>query len=880
MDRWWLLSIRNWRTRPGRALTTVASIAIGVTMVAAVTCCYASVAEALNSWVIAWLGKSEIRFQNKITVNLTVSENNVEKIRSHPKVKDVAVRLRGFLQISGKGSGKPSQRLIGFVDGFGISPPDEYVMRPVAAPPAEDGRLLAPDDHGGIMVSHDVAAANGYLRGDKIFVGVGKRRRTVEVVGIVERAKVGAFQKGAAWLTLSTMQDILSKPGQVSEIDATLENVAAIDPVREELKQLVDANVMVSSSKQKADQFRDGIRMFDLILELVSMIALLAAAFIIFSTLNMSVVERTRELGILRCVGMNRIQTAALVFGESMPLGALGVAIGIPLGLVVASQGVKIFQQYFGEFTIDPSGLILAGVGGLAATALATLIPAVNASRVSPLEATRPMAKTVRFRWTLLAAALGAGFIGLQLLLLRTIEDPFVNFIVFVFGGVPLLIAGYALLAPFIIGAVVRLLVFPIGFVLRLRARLLMDQFGQAHWRNGAICAAMMVGIGLVVTLRTNTTSILARWDFPSKFPDACLWSWSPLDEDLIETARGTPGIDSLSPVSFIPLNMKGVGGSTIWKAFASTPTTRFLALEPWDVPAMIKLEYRGATEQEALKALDESNGVLVTEEFHRTYGKGVGDKIQLRLSEFDPWSEFHIAAVVRSPGIEVAVDWFDQRQMFEKKAIGAVLGSRRQTREHFHEDRASMLMFNFQYPKDSKGGSRDKFERQVFANLMQRVNRTAQGVAYPVRATRLKELMTRDVMKATAWLLGAAGVTIVVAGLGAANVMAANIVARRRQIAVLRAVGATRWQITRLVFGESVVLACVGSMMGIILGLHLAWLTHLLIQAMVGLSPVWTVPWIWLLFAAAFAVVVCLAAAIIPSYRASRSSIVAAMQA
>jgi putative ABC transport system permease protein len=120
---------------------------------------------------------------------------------------------------------------------------------------------------------------------------------------------------------------------------------------------------------------------------------------------------------------------------------------------------------------------------------------------------------------------------------------------------------------------------------------------------------------------------------------------------------------------------------------------------------------------------------------------------------------------------------------------------------------------------------------------------------------------------------------SLLVAALGVANLMMANVASRQRQIAVMRAVGATRWQMVRLVMGEAIILGMLGSAMGILLGLHLAANSNYVTEKVWGFEPVWTIPWGWVGGAVAITSAACLIAGIFPARLAARSNIVSAMQ-
>lgn len=145
-----------------------------------------------------------------------------------------------------------------------------------------------------------------------------------------------------------------------------------------------------------------------------------------------------------------------------------------------------------------------------------------------------------------------------------------------------------------------------------------------------------------------------------------------------------------------------------------------------------------------------------------------------------------------------------------------------------------------------------------------------------------LKQQIDRELERATLIFTAIPAVALLVAALGVGNLMMANVTSRTRQIAMLRAIGATKWQIVRLVIGEAMILGALGSLIGVALGVHAAHGMNTMTEAIWGFAPklTWdTMPWDWVLLGIAFTVGVCLIAGIIPARHAARNNIIDAMQ-
>ena len=120
----------------------------------------------------------------------------------------------------------------------------------------------------------------------------------------------------------------------------------------------------------------------------------------------------------------------------------------------------------------------------------------------------------------------------------------------------------------------------------------------------------------------------------------------------------------------------------------------------------------------------------------------------------------------------------------------------------------------------------------------------------------------------------------LIVAALGAGNLMMSNVAVRIRQIAILRAIGCTKGQIGRLILAESFILGVLGTAFGLVSGLHMAHSINVATLAAWGYEPVWSIPWDIVGLGIAATLGTCLIAGLFPARYAARSNIVAAMSA
>jgi len=127
-------------------------------------------------------------------------------------------------------------------------------------------------------------------------------------------------------------------------------------------------------------------RMFDV----MALISIVVGSLGVINTLTMSVIERTREIGMLRAIGTTRGQIVRMVLAEAMLMGVIGGILGLGTGVVLARIlfiGMTTMSGYRLTFVLPPEGVILSFVIALIISQVAAIAPARRASKVRILEA-------------------------------------------------------------------------------------------------------------------------------------------------------------------------------------------------------------------------------------------------------------------------------------------------------------------------------------------------------------------------------------------------------------------------------------------------------------------------------------------------------------
>ncbi len=116
-------------------------------------------------------------------------------------------------------------------------------------------------------------------------------------------------------------------------------------------------------------------------------LSVIVSLFGMVNTLVLSVFERTRELGMLRAVGMTRRQVRRMVRHESVITALIGAALGLPLGIMLAAAVTHAVGKYGVTFSLPVASLVIFTVAAMIAGVLAAIAPARRASRLNVLEA-------------------------------------------------------------------------------------------------------------------------------------------------------------------------------------------------------------------------------------------------------------------------------------------------------------------------------------------------------------------------------------------------------------------------------------------------------------------------------------------------------------
>lgn len=907
----WRLAIRNWLAKPLRTTGAILAIALGTGSVVWVTSSYEAVRQAVFEWADDYVGAAHVSVGALGGRYDVVPESFAKQLAKLPEVAAVTSTLSVRTEVmpwrksDTAAQETPLRKPEGLpeLDLIGIDPEREGEFRNHEAK-IVSGRMFNATDGFACVLEARIADEWDLRLGDSLLVWTDASVEPwrLEIIGLVDRRRIGALQAGMALVRLSAVQRMRVAFGQVSSIDVMMKDTspdglsrgAAL--VRHAARRIPGARVRTAEARMNQIEFAQSQQR--LVLVILSCVSMLTALFIILSTLSMGMIERVRQLGLLRCVGVTRGQLARLTLAEVAPIGVIGIGLGVPIGLGLTLMTHYLAPDYVGRFTISQSGVLLALAAGAVTTLVAAVLPAFAALRVSPMEATRPSARPTRFLPVLVIGVLGMALLAVQQFLIVAEVQRDRWFLTSAAVAVVLLYISFAMFTPLLVRLAAGTAVFGAAAALRTPGRLLMDQVGHAVWRSAGICCGLTVGLSLIIGIVVVNDSVRAGWKFPTQFPEGYVWSFEGLTPDSEQRIAELPGVREVMGANALSV---GVEERHILNRVQMSMTW-FLAIDPDRFMNMTRLEFIEGNPEDAVAKLRAGGHVIIAKDFARSRQKTVGDEVRIWFTD-SRVAYLKVAAVVESPALDIAATYFELQTQYAVAASGSVLGSLADLKRLTGVDERRLFLLNFNPPTAPPAADwrpndwlmalngfepdatlteaqradlwRQRYERTTLNTACERVGLPSSHAG---SVSALKREIDTQLTRTTSLLAIAPAIALLIAALGVANLMGANVASRSRQLAIMRAVGATRWLVLRLVIGEALVLGLVGSGLGLLLGMRLAADIAVLLDRMYGFVIDITLPWGYLGVAIGLTVGLCVLAGVAPARRAARTNIVDAL--
>jgi putative ABC transport system permease protein len=555
-------------------------------------------------------------------------------------------------------------------------------------------------------------------------------------------------------------------------------------------------------------------------LRLLSYISLVVGAFLIYNTISVSVVRRRPEIGILRALGAGRGVILSAFVGEAACFGFAGALIGLPLGRFMATGAVRLMAATVeslyvssrpGTIDLSAASVLLALVIGVGVAVASAYAPAREASQVSPVEAMARGrreydARVHKARDLWLALVLGLAATAAS-------RAPAV-------AGKPLL--GY-LAAILLVAASAMAMPAFVDALTSFASKLLGKRFGvEAMLASRSLAASLRRTSVLVGTLSTAIAMMTAVGIMVGSFRQTVMiWMSDQLPADLYLRPAGSAAADRHPTLS--PGLAEGIAKLP---GVASVDRLRAYEIRYEDMPATLASAdlnvlrsyhnsdfFSGRPREQVLGELRDSNAVVVSEPFTYKHHLKAGDSISLSLGETQ--ASFRI--------VDVYYDYSSER--------GNILMDRKTMLRYLPDPAPSNLAIYV---------SSDAQLEMVRAEI-ERATAGHRVIMFSNRDLRAEAMRIFDRTFAITYALE--GVAVIVAVMGIAGALLALVIDRRRELGLLRFLGAATGQVRKLILVEAGLLGVLANLAGLALGLALSLI---LIYVINKQSFGWTIRFHW----------------------------------
>ena len=715
-----------------------------------------------------------------------------------------------------------------------------------------DGR--APEKAGEAIIDRAGAKKGGFEIGDDIELVTPKGTVKLQLVGT---SKFGEADSAGGSLfvgtTLDQAQELAGKPGKLASIAVRADD--GVDPEQlvdnlgaAKLAPKLDIVTGAQAAAENASNVKEGFGFFSKLLLIFAGVALFVGWFIISNTFNILVAQRTKELALLRAIGASRRQVLGSVFLEAAVIGVVSATLGLLVGIVLAKLGFAALSGSGGNLpqaslVVEPKIAAAAVAAGLVLTAIAAIGPAIRATRVPPMAALRDVAidRTGASRPRLVGAALlvvfGAIFIAPALQ-----SDPSSTIIPRVGVGLVMLVFSVLTAGPLIAGPIARLVGAPLPKIKGVTGTIARQNAVRSPRRTSATASALIIGVALVAFITIFASSAQTSVDkaigngFKGDFIVLPInqFTLSGVDPKVSTDIASIDGVETVTAIGIAQANLKLPNGDTPNAFMSGIDTATF---EDVFTARMAEGKLTDLTD----------DGIVVDASIAKDRGLEIGDEIEV-VSSTGQSKTVKVEALSNEP---------------------ALLGQ-------WTVSRASIDELSTE-PSDYQLGvltEPNTNQDTVKADIKQVLK------DYPTMKVQDREEFTSGIVQSISQLLFVIYVlllvSIIIALIGIANTLSLSIHERTRELGLLRAMGMTRNQLRSSVRWEATIVALMGTVIGIALGIGLSYVMVRALKSQ-GITE-FAVPVGGMIAVVVFGAVLGIVASIFPARRAAKLNVLDAI--
>jgi len=795
--------------QPFRTGLTVTGVALGVLASVAITAANVEVLRGFEQAVVTVAGSAALEVSAH---DLGLDETVLEVIRKTPGVVKASPLIEEALMFREGPHGPESVQVYGLDL---LAEADQLGFR-LERGAGEDALndLLKRDS---VYVGRQLGADWNLRRGSTLEARAGSRLMRVRVAGVVEGAdRPGSYWNRVVIMDVATAQVAFDMIGRLDRIEIVTAPDHTADDVAVALREVLPPSVVVERPAQRTAQVERMVGAFQLNLAVLSWVGLLVGMFLVYNTMSFSVAQRRREIGIYRALGMTERRVAALFLLEAGVFGLIGGALGAVGGLWLARGLVMFVSRTISDLyvpltsngtfaVIDAHSLAFVAQGilvGVVVSMAGAIGPSMDASRTVVTKALAPgdyeQTETIRsgryVRCSLFLMVTGILFAQ---------GPPIRGLPILGYAATLCLLGAFACLSPVCIAAW-RWAMQRTGQSPALSGnlkRMAADHAARHPGRNAVTVSALLVGlaimIGVVVMVRSFRDTVEA-WVDQTVMADLIIAPPAWLHgKQAGHASRTLPG-------SWLP-------ALTAIEGVAAVDTYRDVQVDVGGQPAALVSRDLQLHAERGRYLMVNGDWASVLRRAAETDGVVVSEVLANRLN-LERGGTVTITTPAGPHTVPIEGVFYDYATDGGKMVMERTL-----YRRLWNDDRITVFALYL-----SPGADESRVKRLIAETLHRHESSLEPPLMISNGELRREILTIFDRTFVLTYVLEA--IAVFVAVLGIVNTLVTAVLERRRELATLRAIGASRAQVERLVQWEAIYLGLIGALLGVAGGLALAW--------------------------------------------------------
>jgi lipoprotein-releasing system permease protein len=245
----------------------------------------------------------------------------------------------------------------------------------------------------GVLMGKDLQEELGFRVGDEVTVQTpGGQTDTIAITGFFD---LGVSQLNKSWLitSLGKAQSIFGYNGDITGIELTAADPFQADTIAAQVQAELDSSISITNWKEQNEQLLSGLQGQSISSLMIQIFIIVSVVIAIAAILAITVFQKSRQLGILKAMGIKDRSASLIFIYEGLIIGVIGSIVGIVLGLLLL-YGFSIGTSQSGsqsliDLYIDYQFIAISWVIAVLAAVIAALIPARRSLRLNPIEVIR-----------------------------------------------------------------------------------------------------------------------------------------------------------------------------------------------------------------------------------------------------------------------------------------------------------------------------------------------------------------------------------------------------------------------------------------------------------------------------------------------------------